>query len=80
MAYAPADRAFYDADSHIMELPNFLRDYADPDVRDKIPPVNYSASIVTDSRRSSGCTSPISRGRPSTTRPGRTGAPASRLS
>ncbi len=48
MAYAPADRAFYDADSHIMELPNFLLDYADPDVRDKIPPVNYSASIVTD--------------------------------
>ena len=48
MTYAPADRAFYDADSHIMELPNFLLDYADPDVRDKIPPVNYSASIVTD--------------------------------
>jgi len=48
MAYAPADRAFYDADSHIMELPNFLLDYADPDVRDRIPPVNYSASIVTD--------------------------------
>jgi predicted TIM-barrel fold metal-dependent hydrolase len=48
MAYAPADRAFYDADSHIMELPNFLLEYADPAVRDRIPPVNYSASIVTD--------------------------------
>lgn len=48
MAYAPAHRAFYDADSHIMELPDFLRDHADPDLRDKIPPVNYSASIVTD--------------------------------
>jgi predicted TIM-barrel fold metal-dependent hydrolase len=48
MAYAPAHRAVYDADSHIMELPDFLRDYADPDLRDKIPPVNYSASIVTD--------------------------------
>jgi predicted TIM-barrel fold metal-dependent hydrolase len=48
MTYAPAHRAFYDADSHIMELPDFLRDYADPDLRDKIPPVNYSASIVTD--------------------------------
>ena len=48
MTYAPADRAFYDADSHIMELPDFLLDYADPDVRDEIPPVNYSASIVTD--------------------------------
>ena len=48
MTYAPAHRAFYDADSHIMELPDFLRDYADPDLRDKIPPVNYSASVVTD--------------------------------
>jgi len=48
MAYAPAHRDFYDADSHIMELPTFLLDYADPELRDKIPPVNYSASIVTD--------------------------------
>ena len=48
MTYAPTHRAFYDADSHIMELPDFLRDYADPELRDQIPPVNYSASIVTD--------------------------------
>jgi predicted TIM-barrel fold metal-dependent hydrolase len=48
MAYAPDDRAFYDADSHIMELPNFLTSYADPDIRDEIPEVSYSASIVTD--------------------------------
>jgi len=48
MTYAPADRAFYDADSHIMELPNFLIDYADPAIRDQIRPVNYSASLVTD--------------------------------
>ena len=48
MAYAPSDRAYYDADSHIMELPNFLTAYADPDVRDEIPEVSYSASIVTD--------------------------------
>ncbi len=48
MTYAPSSRAFYDADSHIMELPDFLRDYADPDIRDRIPPVNYSASVVTD--------------------------------
>jgi hypothetical protein len=33
MTYAPAERPFYDADSHIMELPNFLIDYADPGVR-----------------------------------------------
>ena len=36
MAYATG-RVFYDADSHIMELPGFLRDYADPDIRDKLP-------------------------------------------
>ncbi|MBS0411688.1 MAG: amidohydrolase family protein, partial [Proteobacteria bacterium] len=48
MTYAPATRAFYDADSHIMELPDFLKKYADPGLRDQIPEVSYSASIVTD--------------------------------
>ena len=48
MTYAPAHRPFYDADSHIMELPDFLRDYADPSIRDRIPQVSYSASLVTD--------------------------------
>lgn len=48
MVYAPDTRAFYDADSHIMELPDFLKAYADPDLRDDIPEVNYSASLVTD--------------------------------
>ena len=48
MAYAPAHRAFYDADSHIMELPDFLKKYADPKLRDEIPEVNYRASLVTD--------------------------------
>jgi predicted TIM-barrel fold metal-dependent hydrolase len=48
MPYAPATRAFYDADSHIMELPDFLKAYADPGLRDEIPEVSYSASIVTD--------------------------------
>ena len=48
MAYAPAHRAFYDADSHIMELPDFLKKYADPGLRDQIPEVNYKASLVTD--------------------------------
>lgn len=48
MVYAPSHRAFYDADSHIMELPDFLQKYADPDLRDDIPAVSYSASIVTD--------------------------------
>jgi predicted TIM-barrel fold metal-dependent hydrolase len=48
MAYAPDHRAFYDADSHIMELPDFLKSYADPSLRDEIPEVSYSASLVTD--------------------------------
>ena len=48
MTYAPASRPFYDADSHIMELPDFLKAYADPALREAIPEVSYSASIVTD--------------------------------
>ena len=48
MTYAPDHRPFYDADSNIMELPDFLRDYADPELRDEIPQVNYDASLVTD--------------------------------
>jgi predicted TIM-barrel fold metal-dependent hydrolase len=48
MTYAPATRAIHDADSHIMELPDFLKRYADPGLRDEIPEVSYKASIVTD--------------------------------
>lgn len=48
MAYAPDSRPFYDADSHIMELPDFLKSYADPKLRDDIPEVSYSASLVTN--------------------------------
>lgn len=44
MTYAPAHRPIYDADSHVMELPNFLRDFADPQLRDEIALVNYNAS------------------------------------
>ncbi len=48
LTYAPSHRAFYDADSHIMELPDFLKKYADPDIRAEVPEVSYSASLVTD--------------------------------
>ena len=48
MAYAPDNRDFYDADSHVMELPNFIIDYADKEFKNKIPPVSYQASLVTD--------------------------------
>ncbi len=32
-------RALYDADSHIMELPDFLTAHADPSIREKLPPI-----------------------------------------
>ncbi len=48
MTNAPDDRPFHDADSHIMELPDFLKRYADTKWRDEIPEVSCSASIVTD--------------------------------
>ena len=48
MTYAPDNRNFYDADSHVMELPNFIIDCADKEFKDLIPPVNYKASLVTD--------------------------------
>ena len=43
--YAPDTRPYYDADSHIMELPDFLRAYADPDLRDELPMIDYTASM-----------------------------------
>jgi predicted TIM-barrel fold metal-dependent hydrolase len=42
MPYAEG-RTFFDADSHIMELPNFLLDGADPAMRDRIPPLSVSS-------------------------------------
>jgi predicted TIM-barrel fold metal-dependent hydrolase len=35
------DRLVHDADAHIMETPNWLRDYADPGIRDRITPPGY---------------------------------------
>ena len=39
MTYARG-RVFNDADSHIMELPNFLKSYADPAMRDRVPTIS----------------------------------------
>ncbi len=35
------DRLVHDADAHIMETPNWLRDHADPALRDRISPPGY---------------------------------------
>ncbi len=32
-------RTIYDADSHVMELPNWLESYADPEIRDRLKPL-----------------------------------------
>ena len=42
MAYA-SGRTYHDADSHIMELPDFLADHADPAFRDRMPRLGISA-------------------------------------
>ena len=47
MTYA-GDRVLYDADTHIMELPDFLKKFADPEIRDLLPEVDYGRSLVTD--------------------------------
>lgn len=43
MAYAQG-RTYYDADSHLMELSGWLQEYADPDVRDRIRPLQLGGA------------------------------------
>src|SRR3954451_10606694 len=42
MPYAQG-RTFFDADSHVMELPDFLRDHADPGDREKLPELSFAS-------------------------------------
>ncbi len=49
MAYAQG-RTFYDADSHLMELPDWLPAFADPGIRDRIRPLYLGGAgkLATD--------------------------------
>jgi predicted TIM-barrel fold metal-dependent hydrolase len=58
MAYAEG-RTFYDADSHLMELPDFLKNYADPGLRDRmpeipVPRVGTLANLMEDAKARRG--------------------------
>ena len=41
MGYNSTGLVVHDADAHIMEPPGWLRDHADPNVRDRIAPLRY---------------------------------------
>jgi predicted TIM-barrel fold metal-dependent hydrolase len=42
VAYAQG-RTFFDADSHLKELPDFLREHADPHLRDRLPEIAFES-------------------------------------
>ncbi|MDA3028854.1 MAG: hypothetical protein O2925_08640, partial [Actinomycetota bacterium] len=41
MAYNSTGLVIHDADAHIMETPNWLRDYADPAIKDRLVALSY---------------------------------------
>ena len=47
MTYA-GTRVLYASDSRIVELPGFLRQYADRALQDELPMVDFGRSIVSD--------------------------------
>ena len=49
MSYAD-ERIIFDADSHLMELPDYLREFADPDIRDRLPKLGETATAIFDAK------------------------------
>ena len=49
MTYA-GERIIFDADSHLMELPDYLTRYADPGVRSRLPTLGESATAIFDAK------------------------------
>lgn len=49
MTYA-GERIIFDADSHLMELPDYLTRYADPGIRDRLPTLGESATAIFDAK------------------------------
>ncbi|MEL7157423.1 MAG: amidohydrolase family protein, partial [Actinomycetota bacterium] len=50
MPYAEG-RYFFDADSHLMELPSFVHDHADPSVRPLLPPLGMDDNVLAEAAR-----------------------------
>ncbi len=42
MGYNSTGLVVHDADAHIMEPPTWLRDHADPGIRDRLPTLSYA--------------------------------------
>ena len=53
MSYAD-ERIIFDADSHLMELPDYLREFADPDIRDRLPKLGETATAIFDAKNYAG--------------------------
>ena len=73
MAYNSTGLVVHDADAHVMETPNWLRDHADAAIRDRIPALDYASvnelrqtgdpasNYATSTRRSTGSSPGIDR-------------------
>ena len=84
MAYNSTGLVVHDADAHIMEPPNWLRDHADPAIRERIAPLRYPGGNelrqTGDPTTSSATSTPPSTACASATPPPSTARPRRRRS